>query len=257
MELRIIGKGSPYAGPGEATVGYVVAEESDHLILECGSGVTAKYLQWYNLADLKGIVISHLHPDHCADLFPLGFAIKHAQMQGLRTGRVPLYLPPGGVDIFTDVLASLGGLGAHYSEVFDYHEYGSKEPVAIGQWQVHFCRVYHGMNCHGVVIEGTKGQRLGYTGDTKMGPVLGDFFQRTDLLLCEATVESEEQGESTGHLTAEQAGMVATVAEARQLVLTHFLPGADENEKRLLASRHFSGQIMVAEADKAYSVGRK
>ncbi|NMB11885.1 MAG: MBL fold metallo-hydrolase [Firmicutes bacterium] len=255
MELHVIGRSSPYAGPGEATVGYVVAEENTHLILECGSGVIAKYLERYNLADLEGVMISHLHPDHCADLFPLGFAIKHAQMQGLREERVPLLLPPGGIDILNGVLALLGGLGAHYREVFDYEEYGPKDPVILGYWQAHFHRVDHGMNCHGVVIKGAKGQKLGYTGDTKMGPELVEFFQGTDLLLCEATVESEEQGESTGHLTAEQAGKLGAAAEAKELVLTHFLPGVDEDKKKLLASRHFSGQVTIAEADKVYSIG--
>ncbi|NMB47130.1 MAG: MBL fold metallo-hydrolase [Firmicutes bacterium] len=257
MELRIIGQRSPYAGPDEATVGYVLEGESGHLILECGSGVTAKYLHQYDLADLEGVMISHLHPDHFVDLFPLGFAIKHAQMQGIRSARVPLFLPPGGVDLFNDVLGWLGDLSNHYAEVFVYEEYHSDSSLEIGAWKVHFHRVYHGMNCHGVVVEGPQGQRLGYTGDTKMGPQLASFFRGNDVLLCEATVESEEEGARTGHLTAEQAGILAADAEIDHLVLTHFLPGTDEREKQRAAARHFMGKITVAQAGQVYAVERE
>ena len=94
MNLRIIGRSSPYAGPGEAAIGNVVENEGGHIMLECGSGVVAKYLERYNLAELKGVIISHLHPDHAADLFPLGFALQRAVMQDLRKEPVALYLPP-------------------------------------------------------------------------------------------------------------------------------------------------------------------
>jgi len=254
MRLRVIGRSSPYAGPGDATVGYVIEGEDGHFLLECGTGVVAKYLEHYSLADLKGIVVSHLHPDHSADLFPLGFAVKHAVMQGLRQNRVPLFLPSGGVDTFSVALKAFGDLGAHYSEVFAYEEYDDKSRVAIGGWSIHFPKVYHGMNGHGVVIEGEQGERLGYTGDTKMGGNLASFFQGNDLLLCEATVETAEQGEATGHLTAEQAGELATVAQVSQLVLTHFLPGTDVEEKQRLAAMHFPGSIATAEVGKVYSI---
>lgn len=254
MRLRVIGRSSPYGGPGEATVGYVIEGEGGHLLLECGTGVVAEYLEDYLLADLKGVVVSHLHPDHSADLFPLGFAIKHAIMQGLRKERVPLFLPSGGVDTFNAILKAFGDLGAHYSEVFAYKEYDDKSRATIRGWNLYFHKVYHGMNGHGVVIEGEQGERLGYTGDTRMGGSLADFFQGNDLLLCEATVETEEQGEATGHLTAKQAGELATDAKVNQLVLTHFLPGTDVEEKKRLAALHFPGAIATAEVGKVYCI---
>ncbi len=258
MRLRVLGRSSPYAGPGEATVGYVVeGDASSHILLECGSGVIAKYLQQYSLADLAGVIISHLHPDHCADLFPLGFAIKHAQMQGLRARPVPLFLPLGSTEIFNEVLVSLGDLEAHYGEVFAYCEYQAHHTQVIGEWKAHFHKVYHGMNCHGVVLEGIGGELLGYTGDTKMGPQLAEFFQENDLLLCEATVESEEQGQKSGHLTAEQAGMLGATAGVGLLLLTHFLPGTDEGVKKRLAARHYCGEIGIAEEGVVYCLKKK
>ena len=255
MNLRIIGRSSPYAGPGEAGIGYVIENEGGYILLECGSGVTAKYLEQHNLADLQGVIISHLHPDHSADLFPLGFAIQHSMMQGLRKEPVPLYLPPGGVEAFNAALDCFGGLQKHYAQVFKYQEYQPGVQIAMGAWKVDFNKVYHGVNCHGVVLEGDKGQRLGYTADTKMGPELERFFQGVDLLLCEATVESEEQAEKTNHLTAEGAGKLGTAAGVGHLVLTHFLPGTDGEMKRRRAARHFSGKISAAEPDAVYPVG--
>ncbi|MGI6565949.1 MAG: MBL fold metallo-hydrolase [Firmicutes bacterium] len=255
MDLRIIGRSSPYAGPGEAAVGYVVDNEGGHMMLECGTGVVAKYLQRYKLSELQGVIISHLHPDHSADLFPLGFAILHSLQQGLRSRPVHLYLPPGGVDTFNAVLEHLGGLQKHYAQAFAYREYRAHVPISIGNWKAYFHRVYHGMSCHGVMVEGEQGQRLGYTADTKMGPELERFFQGVDLLLCEATVDSEEEAQSTNHLTAEEAGRLGAAIGASHLVLTHFLPGTDVDMKKCLAARHFSGKITAAEIDAVYAVG--
>ena len=116
-------------------------------------------------------------------------------------------------------------------------------------------QVYHGMNCHGVVLESTSGDSLGYTGDTKQGPNLAKIFQGIDLLLCEATVSSEEHGRQTSHLTPEQAGILATAANVDQLVLTHFLPGTDTEDKRKRAACHFRGKIHVAQTGVTYHIG--
>jgi len=255
MKLRIIGRSSPYAGPGEAAIGYVVEDADCHVLLDCGSGVTAKYLERYSLADLKAVIISHLHPDHAADLFPLGFAVLHALMLGLRKEPVPLYLPPGGVDAFNTVLDCFGNLQRHYSQAFTYREYKADDQVAVGDWKVRFDRVYHGANCHGVIIEGSRGQRLGYTADTKMGPELERLFHGVDLLLCEATSDAGEHAQNTSHLTPEEAGQLAAAAGVGHLVLTHFLPGTDGEAKRRRAAQYFSGKVSAAEPDAVYAVG--
>ena len=89
-----------------------------------------------------------------------------------------------------------------------------------------------------------------------MGPELERFFQGVDLLLCEATVDSEEQAQSTNHLTAEEAGKLES-GRGRPSGTDPFLPGTDGEMKGRLAARHFSGKISVAEADAVYPVGNK
>ena len=71
----------------ETAVGCVVDNEGGHMMLECGTGVVAVH----RVQAFRASNHHHLHPDHSADLFPLGFAILHSAA-GLGSGH---FLSPG------------------------------------------------------------------------------------------------------------------------------------------------------------------
>ena len=68
------------------------------------------------------------------------------------------------------------------------------------------------------------GRRVVITGDTRPCASTTDAARNADLLVHEATFgdEEAERAAETGHSTAREAALVARVAEARRLVLTHF-----------------------------------
>jgi ribonuclease Z len=71
-----------------------------------------------------------------------------------------------------------------------------------------------------------------------------------DLLVCESTfLESDaELAARYGHLTARQAGRVASEAGARRLVLTHFSARYTDMQHFVdEAAREFQGDIVVAD----------
>lgn len=254
MRLHVIGRSSPFAGPGETTPGYVLEGKQGNVLLDCGTGVSAAYLARYDLSSLQAVVISHLHPDHCADLFPLGFAVLQARRKGQRRDKVPLYLPPEGKAIFATLLQVLGDLGKHFDEVYEYREYAREEEYRIGEWQVVFHPTCHGMNCHGMVFTSARGSKFGYTGDTQVCPGLSAFFQGTDLLLCEAGGDSAEQARTAKHLMPEEAGELAGACGVGTLLLTHFLPGTKAEEKVAAAATTFGGRVEAAEPGKTYVI---
>ena len=69
-----------------------------------------------------------------------------------------------------------------------------------------------------------KGLKIGLIADTL--PCSNNFViaKDADLLICEATYASklEEKGEDYYHMTAKQAALVASQANAKKLILTHF-----------------------------------
>ena len=78
------------------------------------------------------------------------------------------------------------------------------------------------------------------------------FGIRPDLALLEATFGG---GHSLPvHLTAAEAGDRAAAVGARQLVLTHLLPGTDPARQKAEAEEAYAGPVTVAEPGITFAV---
>lgn len=69
-----------------------------------------------------------------------------------------------------------------------------------------------------------KGKKISLIADTVQCNNCYKLAEESDLLICEATYSSklEDKGEAYGHMTAKQAALIASKANAKKLVLTHF-----------------------------------
>ena len=65
--LTVLGS-TPYPRPGEPCSGYLIRSQQAAVWVDCGSGTFAALQEHVDPADLDAIWLSHLHPDHCADL---------------------------------------------------------------------------------------------------------------------------------------------------------------------------------------------
>lgn len=91
-----------------------------------------------------------------------------------------------------------------------------------------------------------RGRKLVISGDTRPCPAMVDASKGADVLIHEATFSDEEQERAieTRHSTAREAGRIASEAQVRRLVLTHF------------SSRHdVDPDPLVAQAKEAYPTG--
>lgn len=67
-------------------------------------------------------------------------------------------------------------------------------------------------------------KKLSYATDTALCGNCYKLAENADLLICEATYASKlmDKSEKYGHMTAKQAGMMASKANAKELILIHF-----------------------------------
>ncbi|MEV4093096.1 ribonuclease Z [Streptosporangium saharense] len=106
------------------------------------------------------------------------------------------------------------------------------------------------------------GQSAAFVMDTRLCEGVFALAEGVDLLVIESTFLSGETELASryGHLTAEQAGLVAAESGARRLVLTHLSEryGPDE-EPRFLdeARRHFDGDVVLAHDLERIAVPRR
>ncbi|KJK47952.1 beta-lactamase [Lentzea aerocolonigenes] len=239
MRLTVLGSCGAYPEPGRACSGFAVEDAGYRVALDLGYGTLPRLLGLWP-AGPDAVVITHEHPDHCADLHGL-FRMRY---YGERC-RLPLYCPPG-------VLDRLQGLEPDVSlqEVFDVH------PLP-GEWEMGPFRLTgidlpHFVPNAGVRLESER--VLAYTGDTGPADALATLGRGADLFIVEAT---DRPGDSSGLLmTAEAAGEWAREAGARRLMLTHFWPGNDRFAAVAKARRKFAGEIFAASEGDVYELRR-
>lgn len=100
------------------------------------------------------------------------------------------------------------------------------------------------------VGEPRPGQSMAFVMDTRLCDGVHELASGVDVLVIEATfLDGEaELAAEYGHLTAAQAGRVASEAGVRTLVLTHFSQRYRTLDgHRAEAARHFSGDMVIAE----------
>src|SRR5450756_1154259 len=93
MELVVLGNGAAYPGPGQACSGYLIRDGETGLMIDCGNGAISKLQEAGEEDNVTGLLFSHLHADHCLDIFSLFY--QRVYNRGKSYPRLPLYLPPG------------------------------------------------------------------------------------------------------------------------------------------------------------------
>jgi ribonuclease BN (tRNA processing enzyme) len=264
MELTILGGSAATPNGGDASAGYLVSSGTTSILIDCGSGVVSKLRANCDPRTLSSVVISHLHSDHTLDLIALRYGLQYAPPGPGEP--LPLYLPPRGVDFLTR-LGDIFALGnestvGFWDGVFAPHEYSdhlaSGEPLLIGDLSLTFAPMVHYIPVWAMRIEErTTGRVLTYSADTGPAAPLAAFAADSDLLLCEATLVRQAPGTdlaTTGHLSASEAGTIATAGRAQRLVLTHLW--AELGFERYLAEARttYTGRIDLARSGLSFTI---
>jgi ribonuclease BN (tRNA processing enzyme) len=95
-----------------------------------------------------------------------------------------------------------------------------------------------------------------YSGDTGPGSDLLDLAYGADLLLCEASIAGERDERTYPyHLTAFEAGRIASEAGVRTLVVTHLVSGVDPERAIEEAGDGFGGELVLAKPGMKITIG--
>jgi ribonuclease BN (tRNA processing enzyme) len=243
LKVTVLGATGSYPSPDGACSGYLVEGAGTRLWLDAGSGTFAN-LQRHcpDLGALDGVILSHAHPDHWADVLGYQVVLRHIfKRQG-----VPAFGPP-------DLLLMLEAIHGPPGPELDWTTVSDGLTATVGGLGLRFSRTDHQGETYAVRID-ADGTSLGYSADTGTGWGLSALGPGLDLALCEATLPPEEAG-SIPHLTAAEAGRTAREAGARRLVLTHFQPGVDREQARALGSEAFGAPVEAATEGACYEVG--
>ena len=262
MQVVLLGTGFPRPDPERAGPAAAVVVGEKVFVVDAGRGVVLRLAAAeLPLKSVRAVFLTHLHSDHTAGLPDL----FNTSWQFGRYAPFQLYGPKG-----TKKLAD-GMLKFFAEDIHIRRDLMEKHPGAGATIQTHIVRegvVYQDGDVKVTAftvdhkpVEPAFGYRFDarsrsivISGDTRPSDNLVRFAQGADVLVHEAilpeyldTVDSPEVASrlKSYHTTPEEAGQIAQRAGVKLLVLTHLVPGKDEDAFRERAAKHFKGKIVV------------
>jgi ribonuclease BN (tRNA processing enzyme) len=238
VRLTVLGGCGGWPTAGTACSGYLVEHDGFRVLIDPGYATFPRLLEHCDAASVDSVLVSHGHPDHCADLNPL---LRARALAGSPAARLPLHAPPG-------ALAAVLALDrpGMLDDAFELREFVPGAAFGAGPFFVRTWLLPHWMPNAGLRLH-TPGGVLAYTGDTGPSPDLPALARDADLLIADASYPEQVPGDSAAYLSsARQAGQVAAAAGAGRLVLAHLMPGTDPDAALRAAAAGYDGGITVA-----------
>jgi ribonuclease BN (tRNA processing enzyme) len=238
MRLTVLGACGAWPEPGQACSGFLVEQDGFRLVVDLGYATVPRLLELLDAAQVDAVVISHGHPDHCADLNPL---LRARAMRDDPAPPLPVYAPAGALDAVLRL-----DQGQTLAGSYQVHDLASGASLEIGPLRVQTRQLPHWLPNLGVRLA-AEGRTLAYTGDTGPSQEVVRLAAGADLLLAEATYLDPAPRDAARCLsTASVAGRQAAQAEAGRLLLTHLWPGADRCAYLQAASAEYPCEVDLA-----------
>lgn len=245
-ELVVLGAGSILPRVGYGCAGYALrlAGERAVTLFDCGPGsVRALAAAGIALEDVRRVVLSHYHLDHCLDVFALAFARRNPRFEP-----APLELigPPGLEERIEGVPAVLGHWArdpdARLREVRPDARGGGV--FESGGQRFSFVRTEHSPEALAWRIDLAGGGSLAYTGDTGPNPAVARLARGVDLFVVECSFPDERA--VPNHLTPRSAAAMVAGAEPATCLLSHFYPDLDPPAAGRAVAAAVAATVVVA-----------
>lgn len=164
---------------------------------------------------------------------------------------IDIYMPNTPNEIYRDIITEKNALAK-------YNIINEKTNLNIGNMKISFCKNEHPVETYAIKLTNGK-ETIVYTADTSFSSKdkLVEFARNADLLICESSLlKSYGYPEINGHLTANQAGIIAKEANVRGLILTHLWP-EEQPEKYEEEAKQVFKKVIVAKEGKIINLSKE
>jgi ribonuclease BN (tRNA processing enzyme) len=254
MRLTVLGCAGSFPSPSSAASGYLVQADDSvgrtwNLLLDLGNGALGPLQRYCDPVNLDAVGLSHLHPDHMADMSSLYMYLRYAPGP-VRRRPLPVHGPFGTASRIGESYGAEPG--ESLLDQMSVHAWQPGHAVRIGPMSMAPIAVEHPIPAYGVRVTGPSeddpGRQvtLAYTGDTDTCPGLDELALGADVLLAEASFVEGRDVVRGIHLTGRRAGEAAERGGVRRLVVTH-VPAWNEAQDAVAEARAmFSGPVLAA-----------
>jgi ribonuclease BN (tRNA processing enzyme) len=249
MRLTVVGCSGSFPNPESAASCYLIEAAGFRLVVDFGNGAVGPLQKYVDLLKIDAVVLSHLHADHCVDLY--SYSIARTFSPAGPQPPIPVYGPAR----TAERIGLLHGVDGD-DELAKRFTFETLQPghMTIGPLDVQLVHVNHPVETFGFRF--TQGGRtIAYTGDTGLTEAVPAIASGADVFLSEAAFLEDQDLPPDMHLTAREAAVYANRADVGRLVLTHLRPWNDPDAARHEAMSAFDGAIDIAAAGQVIDLG--
>jgi ribonuclease BN (tRNA processing enzyme) len=252
ISFHILGAGGAVPTPTHNAAAYWVAVDGTGVLMDPGPGALVRLVKSgltpAGVDDIGLVVMTHLHPDHCADLVPLLFA-THSPIP-TSTEDLRLFGPPGlgaYLDRLRDIygtwldprLRSLVVTELLPGDTIPLPGGGSVRPFPVDHPQDRLATLAFGYR-----FLDKAGRAAVFSGDTGPCPALNEAARGAELLVVECSTPDDLA--TPGHMTVSQVAELCADARPGRVVLTHQYPPAAALDLPALIRPRFGGAVFQA-----------
>ena len=245
MRLTVVGCAGSFPGPDAPASCYLIEADGFRLVVDLGNGALGALQKHVGLFDVDAIALSHLHADHCVDVY--SYAIARTYAPGGPKREIPVYGPSGTRERIGQIHGPGDDGGLMDRCTFETLVPGKAE---IGPFRVTTDHVNHPVETFAFRFE-HGGRSIVYSGDTGPTDALVPLARRADVLVCEASFTHGPDLPPNLHLTGRQAATYARQAEVSQLVLTHLQAWNEPRTTFQEAVTAYDGDLTLAHSGQA------
>ena len=246
MTITILGSGTGVPSLRRSSCSTLVEAQGKTIVFDMGAGTLRRLLEnGTGVSDISHVVLTHFHPDHCAELVPFLFALK-APETGREEKQVTLIGGQGLKQLYDGLRNVFGSWiepGPDRLKIIEL-SVEKQDSLNLGDLFLRSIPVCH--NPESLAYRLESGNRVfACSGDTDSCDNLVRIAEDADLFLCECSTPDEDKREK--HLTPSLAGQTAGDARVKKLVLTHFYPDCDKTDIAKQCRRTYDGNVFQAE----------
>jgi ribonuclease BN (tRNA processing enzyme) len=240
MRLTVVGCAGSFPGANSPASCYLLEADGFRLVVDLGNGALGALQKYIGLFDVDAIALSHLHADHCVDLY--SYAIARTYAPGGVRDPIPVYAPAGA----RERIGRIHGVGDE-DGLTDRFDFRTLTPgrLEIGPFEVTAAHMNHPVEAFGFRFT-HGGRSVVYSGDTGPTDALVPLAKGANVLLCEASFVHGPDLPPDLHLSGRQAARYAAQAGVGQLVLTHLQAWNEPQTIFHEAATTFGGGLILA-----------
>lgn len=249
-KLTVLGSGTFFVNKDVSSSASVLEINNTKILIDCGPGTLVRLSEaGFDLNDIDYVFITHFHPDHTSDLFPLFMNFRLNDIfNEKKLEKFPTIYGPSNIDKFMLDMSHLTEL--HGYEGWDKIEVKAFEPeLDLGDvkvktfWGIH--RPFkHDTEAYAIRVE-AEGKVIAFSGDTGDCKGVRRACEEADLFLCDMSFPKTFKRDDI-HMNSAEVGEICRDSNVKKVILNHLYPHFNDIDLVAEVKESFDGDVRKA-----------